>query len=145
MSRQSDTGAPGAKSIRVICVDDDSSTTELHRVVLGHQPDMECVGTRESTIGLVEEIGRAGANVLMPDSDPLSCIAEARTRYPGLVILVVSGMDDPSVVEETLARGADGYYLKTIDLREMIEAIRMAARGEVLDHRNRRGRVGSGR
>lgn len=131
--------------IRVLCVEDHEATASFYRLALGLEADIEHVGNRESTVGLVEAVRAARPDVVLldlriPGCDSLAALSELRASHPALVIMVVSGLDDPRVVDEAFARGASAFFLKSFDIDELPKAIRRAAAGERVDTRRSHAR-----
>ena len=125
------------KKIRVFCVEDDEATARLYRLTLEVEADMEFVGSRASTEGLLQELELEAVqpsvlvlDLLIPGCDALEALAEIRAGFPALPVLVVSGLDEGDVVEEAFRRGASGFFLKTMDLTDLTSAIRRTAAGE---------------
>ena len=123
------------RKIRVFCVEDDEATARLYRLTLDVEADMEFVGSRPSTEGLLQELEAVQPSVLVldlliPGCDTLEALAEIRAGFPALPVLVVSGLDEGDVVEEAFRRGASGFFLKTMDLTDLTSAIRRTAAGE---------------
>src|SRR5262245_4773456 len=90
--------------IRVFCVEDDPATSRYYQLALRDEPDLEFVGAQESTDGLLEKVDSLRPHValldlLIPGCEPLDTLSELRARHPELVVVVVSGLDDPRVVE----------------------------------------------
>lgn len=134
------------KLIRVFCVDDSAATLRLNQLLVDSQPDMECVGIALTTADLAEDVERTKPHVvlldyIMPGCSPLETLTDLRARFPEVRLLVVSGYDDESAVDQALAHGATGFFMKTQDVAEFMNAIRRAARGErVLAVRREAGR-----
>ena len=130
------------EKLRVFCVDDDPDTSTFYRLALELEPDMELVGSHESTVGLNEAVADARVSILLldlliPGCDSLQALADLRARFPDLPVLVVSGLDEPTVVAEAFRRGANGFFLKTMDLGNLVDAIRRTAAGERVHGRSR--------
>lgn len=123
------------KHIRVFCVDDSAATLRLNQLLIDAQPDMECVGIALTTAHLAEEVERTSPDIvlldfIMPGCSPLETLKDLRARFPELRLLVVSGYEDDSAVDQSLAHGATGYFIKTSEASEFMNSIRRAARGE---------------
>lgn len=119
--------------IRVMCVDDDAGTRSLYTLILGAEPDMECVATLPSAAGLLEGVTASRADVVlldlrMPGPDPLDALRETARARPGTRIVVFSGMDDPELVEEAKASGAAGFLSKDAPPETILGTIRDLAR-----------------
>jgi DNA-binding NarL/FixJ family response regulator len=121
--------------IRVFCVDDSAATLRLNQLLIDAQADMQCVGIALTTAHVVEEVERTSPHVvlldyLMPGCSPLSTAKDLRARFPELRVLIVSGLEDDAAIDEALAHGASGYFVKTQAADEFMSAIRRVARGE---------------
>jgi DNA-binding NarL/FixJ family response regulator len=121
--------------IRVFCVDDHEETSGFYRIALEFESDMKLVGSLPSTEGLLLAVEATRPSVLLldlviPGCDALAALEKLRARFPDLVILVVSGLEESDVVAEAFRRGASGFFLKTMDLRGLTSVIRRAAAGE---------------
>jgi DNA-binding NarL/FixJ family response regulator len=119
--------------IRILQVDDNRDATVLMKHLLKREPDLEIVGTRHDAEGLEEEIRRTSPDVLlvdlmMPGRDPIEAIREVHATFPALRILVLSGMQDPRLLEQTRAAGATGQILKSWSIHEMLDTIRASVR-----------------
>jgi DNA-binding NarL/FixJ family response regulator len=57
-------------------------------------------------------------------------IRQLRNEAPGTEIVVTTMTDDPGFAPEALAAGASGYVLKDDADRDLVNAVRRAARGE---------------
>jgi two-component system, NarL family, response regulator NreC len=76
---------------------------------------------------------RPGVLVLdlnMPGESSLSAIPKLREEAPETQIVVLTMQDDPAFAREALRAGALGFVLKRSAESELIEAARLAARGE---------------
>jgi DNA-binding response OmpR family regulator len=77
--------------------------------------------------------------VLVVDDEPdvgmssLDLLATAKTHHPDLPVFMISANDDPYTVAMVLARGADGFLTKPVDLprlRQDIIAVMTDATGD---------------
>jgi two-component system response regulator NreC len=67
----------------------------------------------------------------MPGEPSLSAIPSLREESPETQIVVLTMQDDPAFAREALKAGALGFVLKRAAESELIEAVRLAARGEL--------------
>lgn len=68
-------------------------------------------------------------DLALPDGNGIDLIGEARTRHPGIKIIVVSIFGDAHSVVRAIEAGADGYLLKGGDPHEAEAAIRSVLNG----------------
>ena len=86
-------------------------------------------------MGLLDTIAETQPSIVLldlriPGCDSLAALAEVRARHPELVVMVVSGFDDPEVVAEAFTHGASGFFVKSMDLEALPGAIRSAVAGK---------------
>ncbi len=80
-------------------------------------------------------------DVRMPDTDGISCLGRLKIELPDLPVLMFSAYDNPTYIARTVALGAAGYLIKTVDQRQIVEAIRRVATGEPIWTREELRRV----
>lgn len=121
-------------AIRVILVDDDPLTLELHRAhvqrVGGFSVVAECRDARSAARTVTDPTLAADLvllDVTMPDGTGLEVLRHARARGVRTDVIAVSGVRDVDVVREMVALGAVQYLIKPYTFamfRERIEAFR---------------------
>ena len=70
-------------------------------------------------------------DLYMPGSNGLADLVLVRERAPGTPIVVISSLEDPSVVRRALACGAAGYIAKSSPKEAMIEALQIVLDGGI--------------
>lgn len=70
-------------------------------------------------------------DLYMPGSNGLADLVTVRERAPGTPIVVISSLEDPSVVRRALACGAAGYIAKSSPKEAMIEALQIVLDGGI--------------
>jgi DNA-binding NarL/FixJ family response regulator len=121
--------------VRVMVVDDSSSTRTMLREALSLDGGIEVVGEAG---GGHEAVSRAGdlkpdvvlMDVRMPDMDGVTATRSIITESPATRIVALTWSDDPSTVRDMLTAGAIGYVVKGGTIDELSSAIRRAATGE---------------
>lgn len=119
-----------------MCAEDSVDLAELYAELINSEADMACVGCLSSADDLVASCERLGADVAvvdltMPGRRPLEAIAELMERMPAAKVIVVSGRDDPDVVDEAVRAGAWGFVSKHASVDAIVRAIRKVAAGEL--------------
>jgi response regulator NasT len=94
---------------------------------LGHEP-IGPVNDGEQAVAMAKESlpDLYLFDIEMPNLDGLSAavrLADAGLRRP---VVVITGVDDPSLVERSIASGVSAYLTKPIDARELEAAITLA-------------------
>jgi DNA-binding NarL/FixJ family response regulator len=85
------------------------------------------VTSAEEAMALIDE---KRPDLLMADlrlkggASGVACVREALKRLPDLVVVVVSGFDDPGSVEEALSAGADAFVSKAANAEDFASAVR---------------------
>jgi DNA-binding NarL/FixJ family response regulator len=122
--------------IKLLVADDHKLMISAVRAALADASDIEIVGEATSGSEVLPLVGRMTPDVVlldlrMPGMDGLRCLELLRERHPSVKSIVVSGNDDPSAVEASLARGAVAFIHKTIDPGDLAAVIRQAIAGNV--------------
>jgi DNA-binding NarL/FixJ family response regulator len=126
-------------TIRVVIADDQTLVHAGFRVLLESDPDIEVVG--EAANGAVAvELARAHMPdvILMDVRMPVMDGIEATRRIAGseetanVRVLILTTFDLDEYVYEALRAGASGFLLKDTEPTELLEAVRVVARGDAL-------------
>ncbi|HEY7350785.1 MAG TPA: response regulator transcription factor [Ktedonobacterales bacterium] len=128
--------------LRVLIVDDQALLREGFRKLLELEPDIEVVGMAgdgESALAFVERLHTSQTppdvilmDIRMPRMDGIAAIHALKARWPETHIVILTTFDDDDLIYQGLRAGALGYLLKDSSSEQLINAIRAAARGEVL-------------
>jgi DNA-binding NarL/FixJ family response regulator len=62
----------------------------------------------------------------MPGLDGLTCLDRLRDRHPNVRVVIFSAADDPGQIQSAFKRGAFGYIVKSVDVRDLGSAIRQS-------------------
>ncbi|AGZ42582.1 response regulator [Actinoplanes friuliensis] len=124
-------------AIRVLLADDHEFFRSGFRSALETQPDLECVGDVGDGHAAVTEIERlrpdvAVLDVRMPRMDGLTAAETVLSRGTGTRIMLLTTYDDDSYVYRGLRAGTSGFCLKSMPVEELLNAIRVVARGDAL-------------
>ena len=124
---------------RVVIVDDQALLRGGFRSLLSSADDIQIVGEAATGTEAVEAARRLRPDVMlmdvrMPEMDGL----EATRRIikdeglAGVHVLILTTFDLDEYVYEGLRAGASGFVLKDIEPEDLIEAVRVVARGDAL-------------
>jgi two-component system NarL family response regulator len=121
--------------VRILLADDHDLFREGLAGIIATQPDMQVVG--EAGDGL-EAIIKARdlkpelilMDIQMPGCDGLEATLKIKQELPETVIVMLTVRDEEEKLFEAIKNGAQGYLLKSIRSRELLELLRGAMRGE---------------
>jgi len=124
-------------NIRVVLVDDHAIVRTGLKAVLGAAPEIEVVGEASGGAEAVALLARTPADVVvmdisMADGDGITAtraITKGDADAPRVLVLTMHA--EEAYLEAVLEAGASGYLMKSIADRELVQAVRAVARGEV--------------
>jgi DNA-binding NarL/FixJ family response regulator len=124
-------------SIRVLIVDDQAMVRRGFRMIVQGEPDMEVVGEAPDGEHAVASVQRYAPDVVlmdirMPRLDGLAATREILAGGAATRVLILTTFDLDEYVYDALRAGASGFLLKNAPPEELIEAIRIVARGDAL-------------
>jgi DNA-binding NarL/FixJ family response regulator len=124
-------------TVRVLLCDDQALVRSGFRMVLEARDDMEVVGEAENGAGALELAARCRPDVILMDVRmPVMDGVEATRRLAGTGtsarIVILTTFDSDEYVYEALRAGASGFLLKDVQPAQLVDAVRVVARGEAL-------------
>ncbi len=122
--------------LKLLIVDDHELMLEGIRLALADSPDIEVVGLASSGSQVLPLVRQTSPDVVlldlrMPGMDGLRCLEALRERHPNVKTVVLSGCEEPDVIEASFRRGAVGFIVKRIDPADLAAVIRQVADGNV--------------
>jgi DNA-binding NarL/FixJ family response regulator len=124
-------------SVRVLLCDDQALVRSGFRMILDAREDIEVVGEAQDGAQAIELALRRRPDVILMDvrMPRLDGVEATRRLVEGgsqarIVILTTFDLDE--YVYEALRAGASGFLLKDVQPDQLVEAIRVVARGEAL-------------
>ena len=117
-------------------VDDHRLMLDALLLALRDAEDIELVGETNEGRKALPLVTETKPDVLlldfrMPDMDGLAVLDRVRKHHPHVKVIMLSGSDDPELIQDALRRGASAFILKQIDPRDLPGAIRQAVEGTV--------------
>jgi DNA-binding NarL/FixJ family response regulator len=124
-----------ASMIRIALADDHAVVRQGIRALLEGVKDFRVVGEAGDGKEMVELVTRerpdvALVDVAMPALNGIEAARRIVRDLPAVKVLVLSMYTGEEYVREALAAGASGYLVKDSAADELVEAIRVVARGE---------------
>ncbi len=125
-----------ADSIRVILADDHTVVRAGLRAVLGASPDIEVVGEASDGADAVELAERLDPDVVIMDltmdrMDGATATREIVAKQLRARVLVLTMHAEEDYLLPVLEAGAAGYLMKNAADRELVDAVRTVARGDM--------------
>ena len=121
--------------LRILLADDHAMLREGLTVLINSQPDMEVVAQAvngRDAVRLAKEIlpDVAILDVSMPDLSGSEATEQILTACPNVRVLALTRHGECAYVRRLLQAGATGYVVKKSAVDELIDAVRIVARGE---------------
>ncbi len=125
--------------ITVLLVDDHALVRQGVRAFLQTQPDIEVVGDAASGEEALRQASESAPDVvlmdlLMPGMDGVETTRRLKAISPRSQVILLTSYHDDAHVLPALRSGALSYLLKDVGAEELADAIRKAARGDVVLH-----------
>src|SRR5690242_5930128 len=121
--------------VKLVLADDHAVVRKGLRLLIDAEDGLHVVA-EAGDVPTAERMTRAhrpGVLVLdlnMPGGSSLEAIVRLQDQVPQTAIVVLTMQDDPAYARRALQAGANGFVLKEAADDELIEAIRLAARGD---------------
>jgi DNA-binding NarL/FixJ family response regulator/tRNA A-37 threonylcarbamoyl transferase component Bud32 len=114
--------------IRVALADDHRILRTSLAMFLNDNDGIEVVGEADDGQRALEIVREQRPDVLlldlnMPGVSGLDILPQLRDTCPGTRVLVLTGRDEDAYIVRALRAGAHGYILKTIDERDLVQAV----------------------
>jgi len=124
------------RRLKVLIADDHRLMLHSIRLALEADDEIEIVAEADSGTKVIPYIGQTGPDLVlldirMPGIDGLTVLERIGERYPQVRVAILSGVDDPSVIQAAFDRGAAAFIVKHIDPRDLPSALRQAVDGTV--------------
>ncbi|MFP3854093.1 MAG: response regulator [Anaerolineales bacterium] len=129
----------GTEPIRILLVDDHQMVRQGLVFFLTSQNDLSVVGEAENGLQALEMAKELQPDVvlmdlMMPEMDGLQAIRAIKSRFPEMEVVALTSFIDDQKVVSAIQNGAAGYLMKDASPKELAQAVRSAARGEVYLH-----------
>ncbi|WP_322798359.1 response regulator transcription factor [Thermoflexus sp.] len=126
----------GPRKIRILIADDHPVLRRGLKALIEEEQDMEVIGEAGNGLEAVQLAERLRPDVVimdisMPELDGLEATRRIRERSPFTYVLILTVHAHERYLFPVLKAGASGYVRKTAADEELIEAIRVVARGDV--------------
>jgi DNA-binding NarL/FixJ family response regulator len=125
--------------LKILVVDDHALVREgLSQVLQGLDPQETTEVLQASTCAEAFALARGHRDLdlvlldyHLPDMNGADALRVFSERHPELPVVILSGSANPSILQQTLARGAAGYITKSGDTSELLSALRRVLGGDL--------------
>jgi DNA-binding NarL/FixJ family response regulator len=125
--------------IRVLLADDQALVRAGFRVLAGQAPDIEVVGEATDGAAAIELVRTLAAEVIlmdikMPGMDGLEATRRiaADPGMGGVRVIILTTFEEDEYIFAAIQAGASGFLVKDTEPEELVNAIRVVARGDAL-------------
>lgn len=121
---------------KILVVDDDPSIGELLSGILTREgfDCVKCLTGNEALASLADAVFDAViTDVNMPGMNGLDLLKRARQSYPGMAILMATGLDDVRIGIQAMKDGADDYLVKPFELQAVMVSVNRALEKKAME------------
>ena len=124
-------------TLRVALGDDHTLVRQGLRRYLDGAEDIDVVGEAATGSEMLRVVKETEPDVVvldirMPEMDGIEAAREIRAHTPESQVIMLTAFDDRHFVVEAVRAGARGYVLKTRDAEHLVQAVRLAAAGNMV-------------
>ncbi|WP_407271065.1 response regulator [Radiobacillus sp. PE A8.2] len=125
--------------INIVLIDDHKLFREGVKNLLENEPSFHVVAEGDDGSGALPLIGQYRPDVVlmdinMPQVNGIEATIELTKHYPDINVIMLSVHDDQQFVADSLNAGAQGYLLKEMDSKSLIDAIKVVSDGGCFLH-----------
>ena len=115
--------------INILIADDHPSVRAGTRRILEEEEDLNVIaeaGDGQEAVAFTLDLKPDVAiiDIVMPELDGIEVTRRIRALSPGTAVLIYTVIDDAEFIASALEVGADGYLMKSVRRRELIQAVR---------------------
>ena len=126
---------------RVLVVDDEDTIRKLLKSRLERENNEVVTAANadeaEKIMASGAEFGAMITDLKMPGKDGFELMAAAKTKFPQLRVIVITGHGEKEVAVQALRRGASDYLEKPFDMDELSHSVKRCLREHQMERENR--------
>jgi DNA-binding NarL/FixJ family response regulator len=132
--------------LRLLLVDDHALFREGLSSLLSYQDDFIVVGEAEDAESALNQARALKPDIVLmdvelPGEDGVAATGRLKMEMPEATIVMLTVHDDSQTLLEAIKAGAQGYLVKNVRSRELLEQLRGLARGEAAISRRMAARI----
>lgn len=130
-------GEENTETIKVVLVDDQRIILDSLRTALESHSQLEIVGMAESgelalTLCSETEPDIVLMDVNMPNMNGIEAMEKIKEKNSSIKVVILSSFENINQAVEALQKGANGYLLKSIQPKELMETLQFINRGDTI-------------
>lgn len=131
---------------RLLLVDDHALFREGLIALLSYQDDFTVVGEAEDAESALDQARALEPDIVLmdielPGEDGVVATRRLTMEMPAVTVVMLTVHDDSQTLFEAIKAGAQGYLVKNVRSRELVEKLRGLARGEAAISRRMAARI----
>src|SRR5688572_15061531 len=128
-------GRTDMQPLRLLLVDDHALFREGLISLLSYQDDFAVVGEAEDAESALEQARALKPDIVLmdvelPGEDGVTATQRLKLEMPSVTVVMLTVHDDSQTLFEAIKVGAQGYLVKNVRSRELLEQLRGLARGD---------------
>src|SRR5436309_7834597 len=132
--------------LRLLLVDDHALFREGLIALLSYQDDFTVVGEAEDGESALDQARALEPDIVLmdfelPGEDGVIATRRLKMEMPAVTVVMLTVHDDSQTLFEAIKAGAQGYLVKNVRSRELLEQLRGLARGEAAISRRMAARI----
>ena len=132
--------------LRLLLVDDHALFREGLISLLSYQNDFTVVGEAENAESALDQARALKPDIVLmdielPGEDGVTATQRLTLEMPTVTVVMLTVHDDSQTLFEAIKAGAQGYLVKNVRSRELLEQLRGLARGEAAISRRMAARI----
>lgn len=132
--------------LRLLLVDDHALFREGLIALLSYQDDFTVVGEAEDAETALAQARELKPDIVLmdielPGEDGVMATRRLTTELPTITVVMLTVQDDSQTLFEAIKAGAQGYLVKNVRSKELLEQLRGLARGEAAISRRMAARI----